>query len=88
MLRPSALAALLLPLCAFATTESVPLEVSLTVKERCQIDRDERATAPPAVNCALGSPYRVQPDETQRPAVRHAQVPARNRADAPWEIVF
>ncbi|MGO4703464.1 hypothetical protein [Dyella sp. 2RAB6] len=77
------LALLLLPPASLAATESATLEVSLTIKESCRIERGEREPAPPVVNCALASPYRVQADDSKRPpSSTHRLAPAR------WEVVF
>ena len=79
----SLLLAALLPLTAYAATESATLEVSLTIKESCRIERREREPAPPEVNCALDSPYRVQGNDTRRPPSAQRQL-----APARWEVIF
>ena len=88
MLRPLSIAALLLPLHAYAATETVPLDISLTVKESCHVEQDG-GSAPPAVTCALDSPYRIQAGGTERShATRAAPKAIRHPAPAQWEVVF
>jgi hypothetical protein len=82
MFRPLLLAALL-PLTAYAATESATLDVSLTIKESCRIERHGRDAAPPQVSCALDSPYRVQAsDASSAPSARRQLAPAH------WEVIF
>lgn len=81
-------AALLLPLHAFAATETVPLDVSLTVRESCRVEHAEGVSAPPAVSCALDSPYRVQANAAERPRVSRAANAIRHPAPAQWEVEF
>ena len=82
MFRPLLLAALL-PFAAHAATASTSLEVSLTIKESCRVERHERGNPPPAVKCSFAAPYRVQPGQ-DRPAP-----PARiERQPAYWEVIF
>ncbi len=89
MLRPLSIAVLLLPLHALAATETVPLDVSLTVKESCHVEQDGDGSALPAVTCALDSPYRVQAGDAERPrATRAVPKAIRHPAPAQWEVVF
>ena len=79
----SLLLAALLPLTAYAATASTTLDVSLTIRESCRVERRERDSAPPRVSCALDSPYRVQSSDTRPP-------PSEQRPLAPahWEVIF
>ena len=82
MYRPLLLAALL-PLTAHAAVATAPLEVSLTIKESCRVDRRDREPAPPSVSCTFDAPYRVQPNDDRRPpAVKFKPQPAY------WEVIF
>jgi len=83
MFRPFLSALLLLPLASHAATESAPLDVSLTIKESCRVERREREAAPPEVNCAFDSPYRVQASQGKQPPPMKLNLqPAR------WEVIF
>jgi hypothetical protein len=82
MYRPLLLAALL-PLTAHAAVATAPLEVSLTIKESCRVDRRDREPAPPSVRCTFDAPYRVrQHDGQPPPAVAFKPQPAY------WEVIF
>lgn len=89
MFRSLSFALLLLPSCAFAATETVPMDVSLTVRESCRIESGERASTTPEVSCALDSPYRIQAGTAGPPRMPHAAPKAtRQPAPALWEVVF
>lgn len=79
----SLLLAAVLPFTAYAATESATLDVSLTIKESCRIERREAEPAPPQVSCALDSPYRVQANDSRR-----APAALRSIAPAHWEVIF
>lgn len=85
---PFCLAALLLSSAASAATETAPIEVSLTVRESCLIERSD-ASHPqaPTVSCSLDSPYRVQRATAGRIAARMPAAPA-TLDTALWEVTF
>lgn len=89
MFRLSSLLVVLL-LSSAALSATAPLEVSLTVKESCLVERrDARAFQVPVVSCALDSPYLVRGASVERFDVRD-KTPTRIAAPRPaaWEVMF
>ncbi|SFR89437.1 hypothetical protein SAMN05216570_0379 [Dyella sp. OK004] len=73
-----------------SSNETATVEVSLVIKESCvvrQVDGEQADQTAPSVECALDSPYGVQPGAHRPP---HAKAPRSSVPITPslWQVTF